>query len=360
MNVVRVLIVAEQNVDVRSMKRALIEWGYNITGIYTSGQETVVSIKKDKPHLVLMCGEQHDSTNIEVARQIKSQISIPIIYIYFSGDEILQCTNVSNTSTGYIVKPYSAETLQSNIENGVRQHYCDDQNRECNIQSLNSLSIRVLLADNRQVVIWGLERLIDGERPRMKVVDTASNGADAIRLAEERKPDILFLHMRLDDEDSAHLIPDLVKNGHTRVIIYAKTSDLDTSERVALRGASGVVYENSSTQVILKAIEKIHAGENWFDRRTASRILNCYLRLNKKSLVDLEADKITTLTRKERLVVDAFAHMPGGTKNKQIAEKVYMSDHTLRNHLTSIFSKLGVKNRYDLFNFAKEYYSESD
>ena len=358
--VISVLIVAEKDIDVRNMRRVLIEQGYNITGIYASCQETVLSIKKDNPNLVMMCSALHDSKNIKLAQQIKSQICIPIIYVYFSGDKILQCTNASNCSAGYIVKPYSAETLQSNIENGIRQHFHDDKKSKYNSQPLNSPSIRVLLADERQIVLWGLERLIAGEKPQMEIIGTASNAADTIRLTKETQPDILLLHIHLDDEDCAHLIPNLVKNGHTRVIIYAKACDLEVSERVALSGASGVVYENSSTQAILKAIEKIHAGEIWFDRRTASRILNCYLLLNKNNPVNLEAEKIATLTRKERAVVNAFAQADGGAQNKHLAAALCISNHTLRNHLTSIFNKLEITNRYDLFMFAKRYFSSSN
>lgn len=360
MKAVRVLIVAEKDVDTRSMKRTLKEWGYNVPGIYDSDQETVVRIKKDKPDLVLMCGELHDSKNIEIARQIQSQINVPIIYIYLSDSEILRGTNASTTSTGYIVKPYSAETLQSDIENGVHQHYHDNQTQECNIQSLNSPSIRVLLVDDRQIVLWGLEKLINGEKPRMKVVGTAGNSADTMRLVKTKQPDILLLNMHLGNEDCVHLIPDLVKNSHTRVMIYAKICDLETAERAVLNGASGVVYENSSTQATLKAIEKIHAGEIWLDRRATSRILDRYLRLKIKNPVDSEAEKIAILTRKECLVVNAFAQADGGTQNKQIAATLCISDHTLRNHLTSIFSKLEITNRYDLFMFAKRYFRSSD
>lgn len=360
MNAVRVLIVVEEGVDARNVNRTLKKWGHNITGIYDSDQKTVFSIKKDKPDLVLMCSELYDSKNIEIARQIKTQISVPIIHIYLSGSEILQCTNASATSTGYIVKPYNAETLRSDIENGVHQHYHDDQNRKCNTQLLNLSSIRVLLVDDRQVVLWGLERLVDGERPRMEVVGTAGNGADAIRLTKEKQPDILLLSIKLDDEDCAHLVPDIVKDCRTRVLIYTKTCDFETAERTVLNGASGVIYESSSTQSILRAIEKTHAGEIWLDRRATSRILNSYLRLKIKNPVDSEAEKIAILTRKECVVVNAFAQADGGTKNKQIAATLCISDHTLRNHLTSIFSKLEITNRYDLFVFAKRYFCSSD
>ena len=95
MNVVRALIVAEDNIAARRMKRALGEWGYSVVGIYASGQEAIASVKKDEPDLVLMCIELHDSKSIKTAQLMKSQVGVPIIHIYFSAAGMLQCTNAN-------------------------------------------------------------------------------------------------------------------------------------------------------------------------------------------------------------------------------------------------------------------------
>ncbi len=222
------------------------------------------------------------------------------------------------------------------------------------MQSFAPSPIRILLVDDREVVLRGLEQLIAGESPRMEVVSTATSCDGAKQLIKEKKPDILLLKIFLDGQDSTKLIPSLVKGSHTRVMIFVNEYDLDACENAVQNGACGIIYETMPVQTILKAIEKIYAGEMWIDRRTTSRILfEHYSQKKEKTPANLDAEKIAILTHKERMVVSAFAHMPGGTKNKQIATKLCMSDHTLRNHLTSIFIKLNITNRYDLFTFAQ-------
>ena len=96
------------------------------------------------------------------------------------------------------------------------------------------------------------------------------------------------------------------------------------------------------------------------DRITTGRIFLQNSRLRGKKFQDSEAEKILTLTRKECVILKTFADGMGGEQNKQIAAKLCMSEHTLRNHLTSIFSKLGIKNRFSLFAYAKQHFQRLD
>lgn len=118
-----------------------------------------------------------------------------------------------------------------------------------------------------------------------------------------------------------------------------------------LNGARGVVYKEEPAETILKAIEKVQEGELWLDRSTTGRIFISLLRAGKNTACPI-TDKITTLTPKERAIVNAFAE-EAGASNKKIARTLCISEQTLRNHLTSIFSKLNITNRFDLFMFAK-------
>lgn len=209
-----------------------------------------------------------------------------------------------------------------------------------------------MLVDSQQFSLWGLEKLIEGERPRMEVVGKADNGVDAKRLARETQPDILLLDLYLGGGKGAELVPFFVKDGHTRVVIFTGERDLGTVDRAVFNGARGLVRKEDTPATLLNAIQKVHEGELWLDRRTTSRIFFEFARAGGKAPADSVVAKIESLTRKERTIVGAFANMPGAP-NKKVAELLFMSEHTLRNHLTSIFGKLHVAGRFELFEFAK-------
>ncbi|SEL00848.1 two component transcriptional regulator, LuxR family [Nitrosovibrio tenuis] len=213
------------------------------------------------------------------------------------------------------------------------------------------MSIHVLLVNSHQIVLWGLEKLINNESPRMEVVGKATNGLDATRLAREKKPHVVLLDLYLGMEKGIDLIPNLLEEERSHIIIFTEIHDQAAVDGAVLNGARGVIYKEESTQNILKAIEKIHAGELWLDRGTTGRIFSNFLRTGQKP-EDCITKKIASLTRKERLIINAFA-TEAGASNKKLAKKLYIGEQTLRNHLTSIFSKLEITNRFDLFMFAK-------
>jgi two-component system, NarL family, nitrate/nitrite response regulator NarL len=213
------------------------------------------------------------------------------------------------------------------------------------------MSIRVLLVNSHQIVLWGLEKLINAESPRMEVVGKATNGPDAAHIAREKKPDILLLDLFLGVEKAANLIPGLLREGQFHIIIFTAFHDQAAIEEAVLNGARGVMYKEEPTENILKAIEKVHAGELWLGRSTTGRIFINFIRAGQKP-ADSITKKMGALTKKERAIVIAFANHAGAS-NKKIAQKLCISEQTLRNHLTSIFSKLEITNRFDLFMFAK-------
>lgn len=220
----------------------------------------------------------------------------------------------------------------------------------------STAAIRVMLVDEQPIVLWALEKLLEAEKPGMHVVGKTDNISDARRLARELQPDILLLDLSLGGGKGAELVPVVVKDGRTRVVIYTSQRDLGTIDRAVFNGARGLVHKEAPPQVLINAISKVHEGELWLDRRTTSRIFYEFARAGGRAPVDLALQKIESLTRREHRIVAVFAAMPGA-QNKQIAEVLCMSEHTLRNHLTSIFGKLQIKHRFDLFTFAQSHRS---
>ena len=120
--------------------------------------------------------------------------------------------------------------------------------------------------------------------------------------------------------------------------------------RKAVRlGAKGLVLKDTPIEVLTKAIEKVYAGEVWLDRTTTATVLEELSRKKDAQQLDPEEVKIDALTQREREVINAVGE---GLKNKQIGERLFISDVTVRHHLTSVYGKLGVTDRLELVIYA--------
>lgn len=210
--------------------------------------------------------------------------------------------------------------------------------------------IRVLLIDDHQSFLWGMVKLIESDSPNMTVMGTASDIAEALAILEREQPDVILLDIDLNGVNSLDSMP-LMRNATTAmVLILTGMRDADTHERAVMAGARGVVQKEVSAEMILKAIRKVHEGEIWLDRLTTGRIFSKLLD-HSNSQVSPEAARIASLTSREREIIDVMIRQ-GRSTNKQIAVHMNMSEHTLRNHLSSIYSKLEVENRLELVMYA--------
>lgn len=214
--------------------------------------------------------------------------------------------------------------------------------------------IRILLVDDHKSMLWGLERLIESEKPRMEVIGKASNRKEIFAFLAKAKPDIVLLDLDLNGVSSLDFLDELLKESKANVLVLTATQDPAVHQRAIINGASGVVLKSEDADVILRAIQYVHAGEIWFDRAATSRLLRS---LNTAPPLPKEAihlSKIATLTPKERQVVAAMALIPGA-RNKAVADRLCMSEHTLRNHLTGIYAKLHLSNRLELCMYVIEH-----
>ena len=200
----------------------------------------------------------------------------------------------------------------------------------------NSAPIRVLLIDDHRSILWGLERLIESGRPAMQVVGTATNCADALKLIDTAAPDLILLDIGLGTENGVDEIPNLLARSHAKILVLTGLRDESLHDKAVLAGASGVVEKEAPAETILAAIEKVHEGQLWLDRVATGRIFLEFARENAAQAIDPERAKIASLTDREREVV-AIAATHAGFNAKAIAEMLFISEHTLRNHLTSIY-----------------------
>ena len=209
--------------------------------------------------------------------------------------------------------------------------------------------IRILLVEDHQVVRAGLRLLIEC-RPGLIVVGEAGNRSEAMALAAGEKPDVILLDLDLGRENGLDFIRDLYGVARdARVLILTGIRDPEVHGRAVRLGAMGVVPKERATEVLIKAIEKVHAGEVWLERAMAGSVIAGISRALKLKQSDPEWAKIATLTQREREVISLVGE---GVKNPQIAERLFISRATVRHHLSSVYGKLGVSDRFDLALYA--------
>ncbi len=215
--------------------------------------------------------------------------------------------------------------------------------------------IRVLLVDDHRTILWGLEKLIESGKPSMQVVGSATSSSEALKAIEKTSPDVILLDLDLGDENGLDAIPGLIAASNAKVLVLTGLRDETVHHRAVLAGARGVIEKETRAESILMAIAKVHEGEIWLDRAATGKLLVEISRKSaSRSATDPVQEKIATLTVREREIIGLAAANAGSTA-KSIAEMLHISEHTLRNHLTSIYEKLGVANRLELFAFAHQH-----
>jgi DNA-binding NarL/FixJ family response regulator len=217
---------------------------------------------------------------------------------------------------------------------------------------MSHATIRVMLVDDHQTVLWGLRQLIDSRQPEMTVAGAASDPVEALRLARELKPDLILLDMDLGTSDANQLIPELQACCDAKILILTGVRDEVRTDDAILRGARGILKKELPAEIVLQAIASVHRGELWLDRITTGRVF--HQQQERERQQSGERLRIAELTPKERQIVTAVAAAPG-VNNRELAKQLFMSEHTLRNHLSAIYQKLGLANRLQLYVYALKY-----
>jgi two-component system, NarL family, nitrate/nitrite response regulator NarL len=212
-----------------------------------------------------------------------------------------------------------------------------------------SQNIRIVIADDHPIFRDGLRRLLEAE-PGLKVIGEASDGNDAVKLARQLKPDVMLLDLAMPRQPGLEALRDLSTGGANGVKVILLTAAAEKHQIVeALQlGARGVVLKDSATQLLLKSIHTVMAGEYWVGREAVSNLVQ-YLRTQMQASHEESRQKKFGLTPRELEIVSAVV---AGYSNKEIAEYFKISEDTVKHHLSNIFDKLGVSTRLELALFA--------
>jgi two-component system, NarL family, nitrate/nitrite response regulator NarL len=183
----------------------------------------------------------------------------------------------------------------------------------------------------------------------MHIAGMVSNRTEALELVTREEFDLIILNLELGGTSALSLIP-LLREGapRSRVLVLTGVRDTQTHRTAIQMGAMGVVLKEDAAELLIKAIEKVYLGEVWLDRLTLGSLI-WELTNHVKDTMDPEKRKMSTLTEREKEVITLISE---GLKNKQIAERLFISQTTVTHHLSSIYSKLGVSDRLELVVYA--------
>jgi two-component system, NarL family, nitrate/nitrite response regulator NarL len=218
--------------------------------------------------------------------------------------------------------------------------------------SISNNPIRVMVVENHQLILWALTKLINEHRPHMEVTAIAGTQTDAIQQIDAAAPDVVLLKYELASMTQQASLPDVLTRGR-RTLLFAEEMETETLAHSLRCGAHGLLSRRSSADEIVKAIGKTHEGELWFGREATGLALSA-LRGGQPTRAQPSRDSLKLLTPRERRVLQAVIANKVRT-NKDLAKHLFISESTLRNHLSSIYQKLGVSNRLDLYVYAQNH-----
>lgn len=209
---------------------------------------------------------------------------------------------------------------------------------------------RILIADDHAIFRDGLKRLLESE-PDFEIVAEARDGEEAAELVRSVEPDVLLLDLSMPRSPGLETLRELATSTiplPVRTILL--TAGIETDEIIeALQlGARGVVLKESATELLFKAIRAVMAGEHWVGRERVSDLVHVLRKLTAPA-DEKSRPRSFGLTGRELEVVTAVV---AGFSNKEIAEKLSISENTVKHHLTAIFDKVGASNRLELALFA--------
>ncbi|MDX2045132.1 MAG: response regulator transcription factor [Acidobacteriota bacterium] len=216
--------------------------------------------------------------------------------------------------------------------------------------------ISVLLIQDQECVRFGL-RLLMESKPQVEVIGEASGYSQALTVIDQNPPNVIFLDHEHGGNCNIDTIPDLLfASKSSRVLVFTGEWDPEAHYRAFGLGAMGLVFKTDPPDVLIKAIEKVHNGEAWIESVTMARMLREMWQSKVRSGENVQPKSsrrnIHRLTEREREVVALIGER---LQNKQIADRLFVCEATVRHHLTSIYDKLSIKNRIELALYAYQH-----
>jgi DNA-binding NarL/FixJ family response regulator len=213
--------------------------------------------------------------------------------------------------------------------------------------------IRLLIADGFPVRRAGL-RAILASSPDIEIVAEVEDGSEAVNRALELDPDVVIMELRLPKMDGLTVLRTLqTRAPRTKVLLFTGSDSKEDFIEAMKLGCSGILMKSSAPALIIKSIQKVNAGEIWLDSNTTAAVIRQFANPGDVAAPLLHGNgkprERAQLSQREREIIVLIAQ---GYKNKEIAEKMFITEQTVKNHLHNVFDKLGVSDRLELALYA--------
>jgi DNA-binding NarL/FixJ family response regulator len=202
------------------------------------------------------------------------------------------------------------------------------------------MPIRLVLVDDHPIVLDGLESLFRLESD-IRVVARCVNAEEALTAVSRHRPDVLLLDLRLPRKDGRAVLRELQqKKLSVKVVLLAAVLEEEEVLEAFRLGVRGMVLKEQAPQMVVRCVRRVHAGDQWIEKQACTRALH--------ALLDREAGEsaaASILTPREIQMVRMVA---GGLRNKEMSQRLAISEGTVKIHLHHIYQKLKVENRVQL------------
>jgi DNA-binding NarL/FixJ family response regulator len=200
------------------------------------------------------------------------------------------------------------------------------------------VTIRVLVADDQSMVRAGFRMLLGGEED-IEVVAEASNGLEAVDKAARYEPTVILMDIRMPELDGLEATRRILSADDTARVLILTTFDLDEYVYEALRaGASGFVLKDEPPEQLLAAIRTVAAGDALLSPAVTKRVIEQFTRIPRPA----PPKELDDLSERE---TEVFRLIARGLSNGEIAQELFISETTVKTHVTHILSKLGIRDR---------------
>ncbi len=209
--------------------------------------------------------------------------------------------------------------------------------------------IRVLVADDQALVRAGFRAILEGQDD-LEVVGEAADGGEAVTIARELQPDVVLMDVRMPGVDGIEATRRLTRNGDTPRILMLTTFDLDEYVYEAMKaGASGFLLKDAPRDQLVGAVRTVAAGDALLAPALVRRLIEDFVRRPPPG--HLAPPELDDLTERELEVLTLIAR---GLANAEIAARLFVSEATVRTHVTHILAKLGLRDRVQAVVLAYE------
>ncbi len=209
--------------------------------------------------------------------------------------------------------------------------------------------IKIMVADDHPVVREGIRKLLELEDD-MQVVGEACDGREVLEMVGQLQPDIVLLDLKMPGMDGLAVLQTLqhVKGG-AKIIVLTASEDKNEWVQAMKLGCCGIVVKQTPPELIVKSIRKVNEGEIWLDSHTTAAVMRQFASPADGAGGGRGGRSRSPLSNREREIVALVAQ---GYRNREMAEKMFISEQTVKNHLHNIFDKLGVSDRLELALYA--------